>query len=120
MELTNGFIRRDFPVRERLNALLESESARESARVEGEDLRWQWIVVQDGPWRWRLRTYEGESANEAIDEETQERARTALRALNDEERGALWDATLVSETFEHWNETLSEEPQWPKAVTWEA
>ena len=120
VELTNGFIRRDFPIRERLEALLDSEDAGEGADIEGEDLRWLWIVVKDGPWRWRLRTYEGENANEAIEEETQERVRTALQPLTEEQRTTLWDEILVSETFEQWNERLSEEPQWPNTISYEA
>ena len=117
VELTNGFIRRDFAVRTHLEQLLNDEDAAKRASVEGNDLRWQYIILTDGARRWRLRTYEGESANCAMDEEDSERTRKGVESMNNDEREQFWDAALTSETLEEWRTKLDNDPHWPHSVT---
>ena len=115
--LSNGHVRRDFPVRERLADLLAREDeVADSCVVEGEDFRWQWLAVTDGAYRWRLRTYEGPEAEEALVEERAERAREGQTPMDESEEDRYFVDTLRTETFEQWRHLLAEDAQWPHAV----
>ena len=115
--LSNGYVRRDFPVRERLADLLAREDeVADGCVVEGEDFRWQWLAVTDGAYRWRLRTYEGPEAEEALVEERAERAREGQTPMDESEEDRYFVDTLRSETFKQWRHLLAEDAQWPHAV----
>lgn len=117
VSLANGHIRRDFKVRDALLALLQREGERgKRCTVEGEDFRWQWVAIEDGAYRWRLRTYEGESAAEGLEYERRRRKREGEAALDADEEATYFEAVLVSETFEQWRHELAEDRAWPRSV----
>ena len=113
--LANGFIRRDFPVRERLAAMLAEEPT-DHVTIEGADLRWQHVVIQHAGYVWRLRTYEGEIANDDLAEETSHRASTGAKAITHDEEQRVYAEALALATFDDWRYRLEEEPHWPNST----
>ena len=110
VELVCGFVRRDYPVRAELKKLL-AEAPTERLDVEGEDMRWQHLVVEHAGYRWRLRTDAGPIASEALFEEMTERgARADLATLSYEEEGKIYAEELAHATFETWRERMEGHP----------
>lgn len=114
--LTNGFIRRDFALRERLEALIAGDTDKLETHVEGEDIRWQYLVIGEPPWVWRLRTYEGIAASEELAEEMAERKAAGEHPMSHDEEQRLYTECIVNGTFEEWRDRLVDDPQWPHAT----